>query len=139
MTRLIRINHIGRSNTISSPHWMQTRTLSLRPPLLDQLFQATSESIGRISVLPTFHYIPATSPIVIPTVYATSNVYHFPKTITEPNISHVELMHELIAHASTDRLYQLGIGYIPGNCNYCILGKQTRVPVARTNTKQTRS
>ena len=34
-------------------------------------------------------------------------------------------MHEHLAHVSAESLHQLSINYTPGNCNHCILGKQT--------------
>jgi len=33
-------------------------------------------------------------------------------------------MHESLAHASTEHLRHIGIQYIHGNCDYCILSKQ---------------
>jgi hypothetical protein len=134
----------GLDDSIISKHW--TKQHGLKTSLDDQenivlvsndpksSFKATTQSIGKITVLPQIQalvYQPkactiSTAPqrhsrIPVPVRH---NRRHQPRFQS----SHAQLMHERLGHTSANTLRILNIKYTPGNCSECILGKQTRQP-----------
>src|SRR2546423_8434169 len=54
--------------------------------------------------------------------------------VTVTDNSKGQLMHDRLAHISAQRLRLMGIRYKPGNCHFCILGKQTCKPFPTQHT-----
>jgi hypothetical protein len=87
-------------------------------------FKVTTESVGKMSIfrnLKVAEYNPATT--------GTAKVITTAMTPKQGQLMHVRL-----AHPSADRLRLLGILYKPGNCQICVMAKQTLKPFpANTN------
>jgi hypothetical protein len=86
-------------------------------------FTITTTNVGKMSVfqnLKVAEYTSVTAAIAKVTDTSKTRTYMTPKQ--------GHLMHERLAHPSADRLRLLGINYKPGNCQVCVMAKQTLKP-----------
>ena len=150
-TAIHKLNNVwyvpGLNDSIISKHWTQQSNLQLSIDNNQNIvltstqpgstFSATTTDIDRITVLPTvtaLNYVPSSVRTMSSSRHIksspsrpSSSSHTHPCTKSTTTTRHAQLMHERLGHASPERLRQLGITYVP-NCNYCILGKQTRTP-----------
>ena len=88
-------------------------------------FRICSSEISNMTLFKDLKVIEYISPTRTATAQAptTSQVL-----VTATDNSKGQLWHERLAHVSAQRLRLMGIRYKPGNCHFCVLGKQTRKP-----------
>jgi len=121
----------GLGDSIISKHWTkncglitsldQNENFVLTTPLSN--FTITTSAVGKMSVfqnLKVAEYTPITT--------ATAKITDTSVTRTNLTPKKAQLMHERLAHPSADRLKLLGIKYKPGNCQICVMAKQTMKP-----------
>jgi transposase InsO family protein len=124
----------GLDDSIISKHWIKDSDLHLSidsnknfvltSTQSGSSFTASTSDINRITVLPTitaFNY-PASASIRGTISHSPHQSYRITSTAA------AQLWHERYGHASAQRLRLLGIAYSPGDCKFCILGKQSRSP-----------
>ena len=136
----------GLDDSIISKHWIKQH--GLKTSLDDQeniilvfndpksSFKATTQSIGKITVLPHIQALiyqsKACNITTAPQCHSriSISIQHNRSQHQQPRFqsSHAQLMHERLGHTSANILHILNIRYISGNCSECILGKQTRQP-----------
>ena len=138
----------GLKESIISKHWTRKNglittldddenfILTSSDPSSD--FRAVSRPIGGLTFFPSITAIPNVAaktltvstdpPAAVDATPSNTPVQSAPPSTRPNDNADSQIMHERCGHASSERLKHLDIKYTAGNCEPCILGKQTRTP-----------